>query len=68
MVGEAYQTCLVCLAYGYVGEHQRGVDGIVEERHAVERLLHGASLVDDRHYLLRSLVLVYIDHELMAAC
>ena len=67
MVGKAYKSCLVGLAHSHIRQHERGIYGIVEQSHALERLLHRPALVDDRHYLLRPLVLVDIHHKLMSA-
>ena len=39
---------------------------MVEQRHPIERLLHEPPLVDDGEYLLRPLVLVTVDHEVVS--
>ena len=64
---EGDQPCLVLPADCHVGQHQGGIDGIVEEHHAAEGLLHHAPLVDEAVDLLRTFVAVDVHHELVAA-
>ena len=63
---EGDEPSFVFLAHSDVAEHERRVDGIVEQGHAVEGLLHHPALVDEVEDLLRALVGVDVDHELVA--
>ena len=66
-VGESGQAGLVLAPHSHIGENEAGVDGVIEQRHAAEGRLHDAPLVDDAVNLLRALVLVGVDHDLVAA-
>ena len=67
LLGKGDEPGIVLLANGHEGEGQGGVDAVVEEGHAGKGLLHDAPLVDDAVHALRPLVLVDVDHELVAA-
>ena len=64
-VAEGDQSGFVFLADGDVGEYQGGIDGIVEQRHAREGLLHHAPLVDNAVDGLRAFLLILVHHELV---
>ena len=67
-VGKGEQSGTVFLAHGNVAESQRGVDGVVEERHALESLLHDTALVDNGKHLLGAFVLIDVHHRAAEAC
>ena len=67
LFGEGDESHVVLLAYGHIGYHETGVDGVVEKGHAAEHLLHGAPLVDGAVHLLGAFLLVDVDHEMVAA-
>ena len=67
MVGKGGKADLILAAKGHVGEDEAGVDGVIEKRHAAEGRLHDATLVNDAVNLLGALVLVGVDHDLVAA-
>lgn len=64
---EGDESGAVFTVYRHIGQHQRCIDGIVEQGHAPEGALHHSALVDEAHHLLGALRLIDIDHELMAA-
>ena len=66
LVAEGAKTRLVLLVHGDIREYERGIDGIVEEGHPMECMLHDTSFVDDVEHLLRPLVLIDIHHEMTA--
>ena len=62
VIVEGDESGTVLLAHGYIAECQGGVDGIVEEGHALKSLLHDTALVDNAKHLLRPLVLIDVHH------
>ena len=62
------QPGFIVLPHSYIRKHQRGIDGIVQQCHATESLLHHTPFIDHAVYLLTALVLIDIDHQLMTAC
>ena len=65
MLIKSNQSGLVILAHGNIREHKRGIDSIVQQCHSLKGLLHNAFLINHIVYLLRTLILVYIHHQLM---
>ncbi len=59
---ETHHARHVVAALCHVGEYQRGVDGIVDELHAVKCALHGPPLVEQEPYGLRAFVAVDVYH------
>ena len=68
LLGEGDETGVVHLADGDERQGQGGVDAVVEQRHALESLLHDAAFVDDAIDALRAFVLVDVDHQVVSAC
>lgn len=62
VVGKGEQSGTVLLTHRHIAEGQRGIDGIVEERHSLKGLLHDAAFVDNGKNLLRTLILIHIHH------
>ena len=57
---------LVFLVHRDIAKHKRGIDSIVQQSHAVKCLLHHSALVNHTDHLLRLLIGVNVNHELVA--
>ena len=66
-LAEGCQPGFVFLLHRHERKHQRSIDGIIEQRHAPESLLHHPSLIYHIVYLLRTFVLIDVHHQLVAA-
>ena len=68
IAAERHQSGFVLFVHGHIRQHQRRIDAIVQQRHAVKCLLHHPALIYHAVYLLRTLILIDIHHQFRTPC
>lgn len=67
LVLERQQASLVRFLDGDVGNDQSRVDGVIKQAHSIKGHLHHSPLVNQAVYLLRSFILILVNHQMPPA-